>query len=39
MDVQVINSEGIERCDPRDLPLLLKREDALVWEDPLSAIP
>jgi Mg2+ and Co2+ transporter CorA len=33
MDVQVIDSVGVERHDIEELPLLLKREDALVWVD------
>ena len=33
MDVQVIDSVGVERHDVEELPLLLKREDALVWVD------
>jgi Mg2+ and Co2+ transporter CorA len=33
VDVQVIDSVGVERHDAEELPLLLKREDALVWVD------
>lgn len=33
MDVLVINETGAERHDVDDLPVLLKREDVLVWVD------
>jgi len=39
MDVQVIDRQGIERHDVEELPLLLKREDALVWVDIPSCDP
>jgi Mg2+ and Co2+ transporter CorA len=39
MDVQVIDSQGIERHDADELPLLLKREDALIWVDIPSCDP
>jgi magnesium transporter len=39
MDVQVIDRQGIERHDVEELPLLLKREDVLVWVDIPSCDP
>jgi magnesium transporter len=33
MDVLVIDGDGVERHDVEELPLLLKRDDALVWVD------
>jgi magnesium transporter len=33
MDVLVIDGDGAERHDVEELPLLLKRDDALVWVD------
>jgi magnesium transporter len=33
MDILVIDGDGVERHDVEELPLLLKRDDAIVWVD------